>query len=93
MMLNKKTGNVGEALAVKYLKEKSYQIKELNYTNKIGEIDIIATQNDTIVFIEVKSRTSNKFGVGREAVNFYKQQKIRKVAQCYLNICVDVQIQ
>ena len=84
MMLNKKIGNVGEALAVKYLKEKSYQIKELNYTNKIGEIDIIAVHNDVIVFIEVKNRTTDKFGVGREAVNFYKQQKIRSVAQVYL---------
>ena len=50
----------------------------------IGEIDIIAKKDNVIIFIEVKARESVKFGHPREAVNFYKQQKIRKVATSYL---------
>lgn len=84
MMINKQVGNIGEALAVKCLKENNYKIVQLNYTNKIGEIDIIAKDQETLVFVEVKSRTSDKFGFGREAVDFRKQQKIRNVAQVYL---------
>lgn len=83
-MLNKKIGNIGEASAVNFLKNKGYKILELNYTNKIGEIDIIANDNGTLVFVEVKSRTSDKFGLGREAVDYRKQYKIRQTATGYL---------
>ena len=83
-MLNKRVGNIGEAKAVSFLKQKGYKIIELNYTNKIGEIDIIAKDKEVLVFVEVKARSSDKFGMGREAVNFRKQQKIRLVAQGYL---------
>ena len=83
-MLNKKVGNIGEATAVNFLKQKGYKIVELNYTNKLGEIDIIAKDKEVLVFVEVKARSSDKFGMGREAVNFRKQQKIRLVAQGYL---------
>jgi putative endonuclease len=77
-------GNIGENVAVKFLKDKKYQILAQNYKNKIGEIDIIAKEKDTIVFIEVKSRESTKFGMPREAVTGYKQNKIRTVALSYL---------
>ncbi len=77
-------GIKGETLASEYLKNKGYKIIERNYKNKIGEIDIIAMLGDTLVFVEVKERESLRFGHPREAVNFYKQQKIRKVALGYL---------
>lgn len=77
-------GNIGENIAVKFLKDKGYQILEQNYNNKIGEIDIIAKDKDIIIFIEVKSRISSKFGMPREAVTLYKQNKIRTVALSYL---------
>ncbi|MDD4110467.1 MAG: YraN family protein [Clostridia bacterium] len=83
-MNNKSFGSAGEQLAAKYLEDKSYEILEQNYANKIGEIDIIAKQNDTIVFVEVKTRTSSKFGLPREAVTRHKQYKIRLVALAYL---------
>ena len=83
-MLNKRVGNVGEAMAVNFLKDKGYKIVELNYANKIGEIDIIASDKGTLVFVEVKSRSSDKFGLGREAVDLHKQNKLRLVAQGYL---------
>ena len=77
-------GIQGEALATEHLENQGYKILELNYKNKIGEIDIIAKDGETIVFIEVKARQSLRFGHPREAVNFYKQQKIRSVAIGYL---------
>ena len=59
-------------------------VVEQNYTTKIGEIDIIAKTNDIIVFVEVKDRQTKRFGMPREAVTAYKQNKIRKVAMQYL---------
>ena len=81
---NRIKGKIGETLAIKYLEEQGYKILETNYSNKLGEIDIIAKDNDRIVFVEVKERASAKFGYPREAVNYYKQQKIQMVANCYL---------
>ena len=77
-------GIQGETLAKEYLENLGYKILELNYKNKIGEIDIIAKDKDILVFVEVKARQSLKFGHPREAVNYYKQQKIKNVAVGYL---------
>ena len=60
------------------------KIKTKNYKCKLGEIDIIAEKDDIIVFIEVKSRSSDAFGMPRDAVNYYKQRKIRLVAEVYI---------
>ena len=83
-MKSKTIGFVGEAIAVNYLKSNGYVILETNYTNQLGEIDIIAKYKNIIVFLEVKTRTSGKFGYGREAVDSRKQNKIRLVATGYL---------
>ena len=77
-------GIQGETLAKEHLEKLGYKIVATNYKNKIGEIDIIAYDNSTLVFVEVKCRQSIKFGYPREAVNFYKQNKIRSVAVGYL---------
>ena len=82
--LNKITGQKGEILAEKFLKREKYFILERNYTCPLGEIDIVAKKNDVIVFIEVKTRASNRFGRPCEAVTPYKQNKIRTVAKYYL---------
>lgn len=81
---NKIYGNIGENSAVNFLEDKGYEILETNYKNKIGEIDIIAKDNDRIVFIEVKARSTAKFGYPREAVTLKKQQTIKLVAMSYL---------
>ena len=83
-MNNKTLGSIGEAIAEAYLKKHGYKILERNYRLKIGEIDLIAEKDNGISFIEVKSRSSKKFGTAKEAVNFQKQFKIRKVAEYYL---------
>lgn len=81
---NKDKGISGEALAVQYLKKQKYKILETNYSNKLGEIDIIAREKLTTVFVEVKYRTSDYFGLPREAVGEYKQRKLRQVATGYM---------
>lgn len=82
--LNKVVGNLGEKLAESYLKKQKYYILEKNYKNKLGEIDIIAKDGETLVFIEVKTRKTTEFGLPREAVTKFKQNKIRLVATEYL---------
>ena len=84
-MNNKQLGAIGEKYAVDYLKRKKYNILQLNFFCPYGEIDIIAKHKNSLVFIEVKTRKSTKFGKGLEAVNFSKQQKLRKIALYYLN--------
>ena len=81
---NLKVGKWGEELALDYLKNNNYKILEKNFKCKIGEIDLIAKIDDVIVFVEVKTRSSDMFGRPREAVNFYKQKKIRSIALNYL---------
>ena len=74
-----------ETLACNYLTEvKNFKIIERNYSCKIGEIDIIAMDGTTIVFVEVKYRTTATFGYGREAIDYHKIMKIRNTATYYL---------
>ena len=84
MFFNKKIGNIGEKLACDYLKKHNYEIIQTNYRNKIGEIDIIAKDKDTIVFIEVKTRSSCKFGHPKESIIYSKINKIKTTAIAYL---------
>jgi putative endonuclease len=77
-------GEKGESIAVRHLKKKGYKILEKNYRTKLGEIDIIAKDKDTLVFVEVKSRRSWQFGNPKAAVTHAKQRKISKVALYYL---------
>jgi putative endonuclease len=77
-------GDRGETAACGFLKEKGYEILEKNYRCKLGEIDVIARRPGRLAFIEIKTRTSHRFGMPQEAVNLRKQEKILKIAQWYL---------
>lgn len=81
---NRYVGSSYEALTVKYLKDIGYTILETNYRCRSGEIDIIAQDQEYIVFIEVKYRKTKNYGYPRESVNFYKQKHILSVAKYYL---------
>jgi putative endonuclease len=81
----KELGRKGEEKALQFLKKKGYRIIENNYVCKMGEMDIIAREKDTLVFIEVKTRTSIEFGPPQLAVNLSKQRQLSKVALNYLN--------
>lgn len=74
------TGSLGEDLACRFLKKKGYKILKRNLNERHGEIDILARdrQEKTLVFIEVKTRSNTKYGLPREAVGFFKSQKIIK---------------
>ncbi|MYB95221.1 YraN family protein [Candidatus Poribacteria bacterium] len=74
----------GESLAVAHLKARGYDILERNYRALRGEIDLIAQDGEFIVFVEVKTRRSLKFGLPQTAVTTQKQQQISKVALAYL---------
>jgi len=84
MMNNKVYGDYGESLACKYLKKQGYKIIETNYKNKIGEVDIICKDKDMLVFVEVKTRSTMRFGMPREAITPHKINKIRLVATSYM---------
>ncbi|MEO0074532.1 MAG: YraN family protein [candidate division WOR-3 bacterium] len=76
-------GQTGEKVARNYLKKQGYKILEKNFRCSIGEIDIIAQDKSTIVFIEVKTRRSNLIQPF-ESVGFKKQEKLRSLAEYYL---------
>lgn len=80
----RKYGDKGEDYALEFLKTKGYKIVDRNYSSRFGEIDIIAVDDDTLVFVEVKTRWSNKFGRPEEAVTKSKLDKIIKTGGLYM---------
>ena len=84
MARNIELGNEGEELAVAHLRKHRYKILERNYRCKFGEIDIIALHKKVLVFIEVKTRSSKKFGSPQTGVTPRKQRQLSKVAFSYL---------
>ena len=78
-------GANGETTAAQYLQRQGFRILQQNYRYDRGEIDIVAEDNNEIVFVEVKARHSNTYGTPEEAVTSKKQQQIRSVAEGYLS--------
>jgi putative endonuclease len=79
-----KLGAKGEKRAAKFLKRKGYKIIQRNYKCKSGEIDIIARHNDSIVFVEVKTRSTDEFGAPQYAITSAKRNHLSKVALYYI---------
>lgn len=80
----KELGKKGEELAIGFLKKTGYRILMTNYVCKLGEIDIIAKEKDTLAFIEVKTRTSTLFGPPELSVTPFKQMQLSKAALYFL---------
>lgn len=80
----KNIGKLGEKLAEKYLLKNNYKMVEKNFRCKFGEIDIIAYDKKELVFIEVKTRTSNKYGTGINSIDKNKEKHLYKTAEYYL---------
>ena len=78
------TGKIGEDIAAEYLQQIGYQIIERNFECKQGEIDIIATDKEELVFVEVKTRTGEIYGKPKEAVDRAKKKHIYKSAEYYI---------
>ena len=84
---NRQFGDWGEKLAENFLRAKGYEILEKNFQKRCGEIDLICRKDDTLHFVEVKTRTEasiRKFGSPEEAVTKTKQQKIIQTALTFL---------
>ena len=77
-------GTQGEDAACNYLQQLGYRILQRNYRKPCGEIDIIAQDQKTLVFVEVKSRPRGKMGEGAQAVNREKRRHLRFAAGQYL---------
>ncbi|HEX3979573.1 MAG TPA: YraN family protein, partial [Acidimicrobiales bacterium] len=78
-------GSAGEAEAVRWYEDQGYEVLERNWRRREGEIDLIARRATTVVFCEVKTRTSDRFGTGAEAVLPAKQRRIRRLAARWLS--------
>ncbi len=81
---NKCIGSYGEDIACDYLKKKEYHIIDRNFSNRLGEVDIICTFNDILIFLEIKSRYTTNYGFPIEAVTYSKQKKIIKLSKSYI---------
>lgn len=78
------TGNRGEDLACRYLRQQGYKILERNYRIRGGEIDIVAQDKEYLVFAEVKTRYSHEYGLPVDSITSWKIKHLLKTAQFYL---------
>ena len=83
-MDNTKIGSKGEDLACKYLQRQGYKILERNYRIRGGEIDIVAREKETLVFVEVKTRYSHEYGLPEESITPWKIKALLKTARFYI---------
>ncbi len=83
-MNSKNLGTAGEQLAAHFLQTQGMKILERNVRTRLGEIDLVCCEGNTIVFVEVKTRSSNRYGSGSEAVGMRKQKRLARLAQAYL---------
>ena len=84
MTLKTKIGNFGQQIAGQFLLARNYTIKQENYYSRFGEIDIIAEKNNQLVFIEVKTRLSDQFGLPEEAFDQSKRARLEQTIAHYL---------
>ena len=74
----------GEKCAARYLKSHGYRILLRNYSCSAGEIDLIALDGQTLVFVEVKSRSDECFARAESALTFTKRRRLSRAARCYI---------
>ncbi len=87
-MSRRATGNLGEKLAREMLVQRGYRIVDTNFRCPHGEIDIIAQHGETLVFIEVRTKTTLEYGTPEESITPAKRRKIRTTAMYYLDSLV-----
>lgn len=80
----KMVGRRGEEVASLYLVEKGFVIVERNWHTRQGELDLVAQKENQLIFVEVRTTSSNRFGYGFQSVDHRKQQKVRRLALQYL---------
>ena len=77
-------GEWGEAVALRHLESKGYRIRAQNWRTPEGEVDIVAQDDETIVFVEVKTRTTHEFGWPEESITVAKRRRLQRAAWAYL---------
>jgi putative endonuclease len=80
---NLQLGKLGEDLAARFLKKQGYKIIERNFSSRYGEIDIVAQERRTLVFIEVKTRYSKEFGLPEESITPWKIKSLKRGIDFY----------
>ncbi len=83
--MSRQVGAAAEGLAARYLEQQQYQILARNFTCGFGELDLIAVRGQELVFVEVRYRRSLAFGGGVASIDYKKRQKLRHLAQYYLD--------
>lgn len=86
MAVHNETGKFGEEVAAKYLAHKGYEILDVNWVFGKAEVDIIAFYANTLIFIEVKTRSSVAFGSPEDFVSAAKQRMLEQAAQAYIEV-------
>jgi len=82
--LNYQTGKIGESIAREFLQNKGYQVIQSNFHTRFGEIDLIASIDNRLIFVEVKLKTGEDFGTPEEMVNHQKLTQIQKMAEVFI---------
>jgi putative endonuclease len=85
MTHNQRLGKFGESLAVEYLLDRGYSILKQNWRSPYGELDIVAMKDNRIIFMEVKTRTSLRFGWPEEAITSQKQEHLWNCGEAFLD--------
>ncbi|HOJ92121.1 MAG TPA: YraN family protein [Dictyoglomaceae bacterium] len=83
-MNKKEIGDIGEKFAVEFFERRGFNILHKNLRFKFGELDLVVEKSGILVFVEVKTRSNNNFGEPIEAVDYKKQEKIKKMAEMFL---------
>jgi putative endonuclease len=77
-------GKTGEEMACAELRRRGYAILARRFRTRVGELDIVARDGETLVFVEVKARASERFGTGAQAVTWRKRRRLARMAQEFL---------
>lgn len=80
----KALGSKGEKLAVKFLKRKGYKIIQHNYRCRLGEIDIVAEYDGAVIFVEVRTKRTEEFGIPQSSITAAKRSQVSKAALYYI---------
>ncbi len=90
---NRIKGKEGEEMAESYLRKQGYRIIEMNHQTKFGEIDLIVSKNDVLIFVEVKFKQTEDFGTPEEMIGQNKLSQVRRTAELYLLTNPDIEKQ
>jgi len=84
MTYQKKIGNFGEKIAAEFLKEQGYHLLDQQYTTRFGELDLVMVDSGSVVFVEVKTRTNEKFGLPETSITQEKLERIQNAGLLWL---------